>query len=428
MVKIYIETYGCSENINESEIMAGLLERAGFEIVNNEEYADLIIVNTCYVKKPTEDRIIFRLKQIKEMYPEKKLIVGGCMPEGIYNKLCNIVPHASLVSTHHITDIASVVEKTMKGKRIELIGESRKIKLCLPKIRKNELINIVPISSGCNSNCSYCCVRIAKGNLFSYPKNMIIKEISNAVRNDCKEIWITSQDNASYGMDEGKEKLPDLINSISNINGQFFVRIGMMNPRNVLPILEDLIESYKNEKIYKFLHLPLQAGDNDVLKSMNRGYTIEEFENIVKGFRKELRIQLWTDIIVGYPTETEEQFNKTLEFIKKIRPDWVNVSKYSHRPDTKASKLKLLNTKLIDKRSKIFSDETRKISFEVKQKWVGWKGNVLISERGKNKNQWFGRNSSYKPIIVESSDNILGRIKRVNIERVSPSCLFGKII
>jgi MiaB-like tRNA modifying enzyme len=427
MSKVYIETYGCSENINESEIMAGLLERSGFEIVKNEKNADLIIVNTCYVKTPTEQKIFFRLKEINEKYPKKKLIVSGCMPEKIGNRLRKTVPRASFVSTHHITDIPRAVEKVLNGKIIEMVGESEKIKLCLPKVRSNDLINIVPISSGCNSSCSYCCVRLAKGKLFSYPKDKIIKEITAAVKNGCKEIWLTSQDNASYGMDLD-ENLPSLINDISKIKGQFFVRIGMMNPKNVLPILSDLIESYKSEKVYKFLHLPLQSGDNEVLRKMNRGHDVNEFEKIIDSFRKELRMQIWTDVIVGYPGETEEQFNNTLIFINKIKPDWTNVSKYGHRPLTESSKLKSLDVKTVNDRSKIISEESRKISYKNREEWVGWEGRVLISKRGKEKNQWFGRNTSYEPVVVENKDNILAKLVKVKIENTTSSCLFGKII
>jgi threonylcarbamoyladenosine tRNA methylthiotransferase CDKAL1 len=422
MSNIYIETYGCSVSLGESEIMAGLLEQAGFNVVRNEKIADLIIVITCYVKTPTEQRILFRLKELQEKYPDKKLIISGCMPEGIYNKLVDIAPDASLVSTHHITKIVNAVKKTLEGKRVELLGESDEIKLCLPKIRKNPLIGIVPISSGCNSNCSYCCVRIAKGKLFSYPKEKIIKEVSNCINQGCKEIWITSQDNASY------KDLPELMNEISRIPGNFFVRIGMMNPNNVLPMLPDLIKAYKNYKIYNFLHLPVQSGDNEILSRMNRGYNIGDFERIVREFEENLNYQLWTDVIVGFPGETEEQFNTTLELIKRVRPDWVNVSKYGSRPDTPASKLDQLDPKVMNKRSLILSNLVREISLEKNKKWIGWKGKILISKRGKKENQWFGRNFAYKPVLIEEKNKILGKFLDVKIIEAERSYLLAECV
>lgn len=425
MPSVYIEAYGCSASQCEAEIMAGLLEAAGFDIIKNEKYADLIIIVTCYVKSPTEQRILFRIKQLKESYHDKKLIIAGCMPEGIYGTVVGIAPDASLVSTHHVKEIAQAVKKTLEGKRVEYLGKSEEVKLCLPKIRKNPMIDIVPISSGCNSSCAYCCVRFAKGKLFSYPKEMIIKEVENSIKQGCKEVWLTSQDDASYGLDEGKSRLPELLKDISNIPGKFFVRIGMMNPKNVLPILQDLIISYQSNKIYKFLHLPIQSGDDDILEKMNRGYDVENFLKIVKEFRKKLDFTLWTDVIVGFPEETEEQFENTIKIIKEIKPDWTNVSKFGLRPKTSAKNLNQINPKIISKRSEAMSEIVRKITLEKNKGWIGWKGDVLVSKKGKKPGQWLGRNLVYKLVLVESRENLLGRLVKAEIEKVDFSHLIG---
>ena len=405
MANVYIESYGCSNSQAEAEIMAGLLEKGGFEIVSNEKNADLFIVVTCYVKSPTQQKILFRVRQLIQKYPGKKMIIAGCMPESMHGKLMEVSPEASMVSTHHVKDIVKAVEKTLEGKRIEYLGESKQVKLCLPRIRKNSLIDIVPISSGCNSSCSYCCVRLAKGELFSYPESKIIKEVQDSVKQGCKEIWITSQDNASY--DNGR--LPNMMDKISKIPGSFFVRIGMMNPRNVLPILTKLIEAYRNDKIFKFLHLPVQSGDNIILKKMNRRYEVDDFERIVNGFDKNFRYQLWTDVIVGFPGETEKQFQNTFKLIEKTRPDWVNVSRYGPRPNTAASKMKQVDSKTVSRRTSRLSSLVRKLSLEKNKEWVGWKGSILIYKRGRASNQWFGRNFAYKPFLVELKGDNLGR-------------------
>jgi len=426
MPNIYIETYGCSVSQAEAEIMAGLLEKAGFNIIKNEKYADLIIVVTCYVKFPTEQRILFRMKKLQESYPKKKLIIAGCMPEGIYRKLVNIAPKASLVSTHHVKEVAQAVKKTLEGKRVEYLGKSEEIKLCLPKIRINPVIDIVPISSGCNSACAYCCVRFAKGDLFSYPKEMIIKEIESSIKQGCKEFWITSQDNASY--EDNGIRLPELLNEISNILGKFFVRVGMMNPKNVLPIIKDLVKSYQNNKIYNFLHLPIQSGDNEVLEKMNRGYRVEDFLKIVEEFRKNLKIQLWTDVIIGFPGETEEQFENTVKLIKEIKPDWVNVSKFGKRPRTPVKNLKQLPSKTISKRSGMISKIVRDISLEKNKGWINWRGDVLISKKGKNPGQWMGRNFAYKNILIENKEKLLGKFVKVKVKEVKYSHLKGVLV
>ncbi|MEM5782299.1 MAG: tRNA (N(6)-L-threonylcarbamoyladenosine(37)-C(2))-methylthiotransferase, partial [Candidatus Aenigmatarchaeota archaeon] len=426
MLKIYIESYGCSASQAESEIMAGLLNEAKFDIVKNENEANLIIIVTCYVKSSTEQKILFRIRELQELYPEKKLIIAGCMPEGIYNKLIKIAPKVSLVSTHHIKEIVKAVQKTLEEKRVEYLGKSKEIKLCLPKIRKNPIINIVPISSGCNSACSYCCVKFAKGGLFSYPVEIIIKEIENSLREGCKEIWLTAQDTASYGLDLGNFYLPTLLKEIAKIPNNFFVRVGMMNPKNVLKILSDLIEAYKSKKIYKFLHLPVQSGDDEILEKMNRNYKVKDFEMIVKEFKKNFKFQLWTDIIAGYPGESEEQFKNTINLIKKIKPDYVNISKFGARPKTEASKLKPLPSKIVKERSEIVSSIAKEIFLEKNKEWLNWEGETLVSEIGKKPNQYIGRNFAYKPILIESKENILGRLINVKIYDFTSTYLIGK--
>jgi MiaB-like tRNA modifying enzyme len=420
MQKIFIETYGCSNSQAEAEVMAGLLKRAGFEITEEEADADLIIAVTCYVKNPTEQKIIFRLKNV-----QKKLIVAGCMPEGIYSKLLRIVPSASLVSTHHVKDIVQAVEKTLQGKKVEYLGKAQEVNLCLPRMRRNPVIDIVPISSGCNSTCTYCCVRLAKGKLFSYPENMIIQEIRESLKEGCKEVWLTAQDTASYGYD-GSIKLPKLLKGISDIPEKFRVRVGMMNPKNVIPIASDLVKAFEEEKIYKFVHLPIQSGSDAVLASMNRDYEVSEFEEIVELFRKSSRYQIWTDVIVGYPTEKEEDFLETLKIIKKVKPDWVNLSKFGARPGTEAAKLKPLPPDVVKERSRKASELVKRVPLEKNKEWLGWEGEVLVSETGKTPGQWIGRNFAYKPVLIENSDNILGKFIKVRITNFNGYYLSGE--
>jgi len=200
-MKVSVESYGCSNSHAESEIMAGLLKKAGYSIT--ERGADLSVIVTCFVKKPTEQKMLHRIKELSK----KPLVIAGCMPEGLHDKLAEQFPKSSLLSTHQITRVADAVEKTLHGKRVDYTGPYIEEKLCLPRVRKNPLIGIVPISSGCNSSCSYCCVRLAKGNLRSYSYDDIIKDIKLSLKDGCREIWLTAQDTASYGMD-GKGSLP----------------------------------------------------------------------------------------------------------------------------------------------------------------------------------------------------------------------------
>ena len=338
------------------------------------------------------------------------------MPEVIKDKLESIAPNASLVSTHHIRKIARAVQMVLKNKKVEFIGDSSEIKLCLPRIRKNPVIDIVPISSGCSGACTYCAVKLAKGELFSYPKAKIIQEITESVRTGCKEVWLTSQDNASYGMDKYNEsRLPDLINSIRRIPGNFMVRIGMMNPNNIKPILNDLIKAYSSKKIYKFVHIPVQSGNNEILKKMNRKYTIEEFIEIVNAFRQYERFTIWTDIIVGYPGESEEQFRDSMKLVQKCKFDWVNISRFAKREGTVAAKLPQLPTDIMKKRTSKLTNLVNNVALERNKEWIGWEGKILISEKGKRPGQWIGRNFAYKPVVIFKSGNLLGKIIDVKV-------------
>jgi len=270
----YLETYGCSANQNNSEIISGILTTAGLSRVSKPELADISIINTCIVKAKTEEKIKHRIKELAENKKEKyKIIVAGCMPEIPELRKQLQQKNIYFLGTRNLKKISSLVRSIFENKYNEdkfLIGNE--IKLNLPKIPENKIIGITQISEGCLGDCNYCIVKLAKGRLTSYPQDMIIESIKKDLQQGCKEIWLTSQDNANYGLEKGKRELPELLNKILKLKGNFKIRLGMMDPNNVLPILEELIELYKHEKMFKFLHLPLQSGSNKILKEMNRQY------------------------------------------------------------------------------------------------------------------------------------------------------------
>jgi len=354
-MKVYLETYGCTANKSDSEIIAGLLKEKGFELVDSPENSDLNIINTCIVKTPTEQRMKFRIKQLTKI--GKPLVVAGCMTKTEQKIIEKINPNTTMIGPDSIERIVDAAEEALKGNKVIYKKNLRKPKINLPRLEKS--VHITQISTGCNGNCSYCIVKLAKGELFCYPSDLIIKDIEKAVKNGCKEIRITSQDNATYNY-EGV-KLPELLKEICKIEGKFSIRVGMMNPSSVKIILDELIDVYKNEKIRKFLHLPLQSGSDRILKLMNRGYKSKDFVEIVERFRKEIPdLFLSTDVIVGFPGETEEDFNMTLELLKNLKFDKVNISKFGPRPGTLASRMKQLNPNIIKQRSKILHEICKK--------------------------------------------------------------------
>jgi len=423
---VYIETYGCAANKSDSEIMMGILREAGFEIVNSIDLANIAVINTCIVKTPTAKRMERRIREIYSS--NKSLIVAGCMAKAEPERIEKLAPKASIIAPEGVDKIVEAVERTLNGEKV-IVDSEKKEKVLLPRIPFNKAISIVQISSGCLSACTFCETRIARGILKSYRPSSIIERIKEDVKNGFKEFWITSQDNACYGFDIGTN-LAELLNAIVKIEGNFFVRVGMMNPVHLIrkrDLLENLIQVFKNEKIFKFLHLPVQSGSNKVLKDMNRGHSVEEFLEVVKLFKKEIpEITIETDIIVGYPTETEEDFEETINLLKILEPDIVNISRFFPRPKTPAEKLKQLPIEIVNERSKKVHELVREITLKRNKKYLGESVEVFVDEIGKD-NSYIGRTMNYKPVVIKTDEDILGRILKVEIIDVKSNFLIGRI-
>ncbi|MDD5651444.1 MAG: tRNA (N(6)-L-threonylcarbamoyladenosine(37)-C(2))-methylthiotransferase [Candidatus Nanoarchaeia archaeon] len=345
MVKIFVKFYGCQANLDDESIVKGILIKNNFEIVNSINKSDIVIIGTCVVKPVTVNKI---LNQLKNAYLNKKLIIAGCMPESETEYCKKSFPKAVLVNTYNVSNILNAVNDLVNNNVRYYLGKKKESKLGLPKLIKD--IVTIQISSGCTNNCSFCGTKLAKGNIQSYSEDEILNEIKNYLKKGIKLFNISSTNNSDYGKDINTN-LVNLLKKIISIEGNFKIRIGMMNPANIENI-DELIELYKNDKVIKFIHIPVQSGSDKVLKEMNRNYKIKDFVNIVNKFRKNIKnISISTDIIVGYPTETEEDFDKTIELIKKIKPEVLNISRFGARPGTVAAKLKPLKTQIVKERS-----------------------------------------------------------------------------
>lgn len=420
MVRIFIETYGCSANFADSEQMAGLLHNAQFEIVDNIDNSDLIIVNTCTVKGPTEDKFWSRLKELKSM--GKMIVIAGCIAQTEKKKLKSY----SLIGTKQIHKVVEVVEEVINENIAKEVAFEGNPDLDLPVVRKNPIVEIVPISRGCLGKCSFCKTKAARGKLESYPIEEIVERVENAVEEGVREIWLTSQDCGCYGFDINTN-LVELLESVVQIKGKFKIRIGMMNPDHLAKILEPLIEVYKNKKIFKFLHLPVQSGDDQVLENMNRPYRAEDFVHQVESFRKAMpEITIATDIIVGFPGETDEQHWNTMSLVRKISPDAVNISKFWPRPNTLAAKMKnKVKVDVAKHRAKVLMDIFQNIAKLQNERWLEWVGPIIIDEKGKEDREWIGRNEAYKQVIVRG-DYKIGDLIKVKINKAETFALIGK--
>ncbi|MEM2338046.1 MAG: tRNA (N(6)-L-threonylcarbamoyladenosine(37)-C(2))-methylthiotransferase [Candidatus Bathyarchaeia archaeon] len=423
--RVFLKSFGCSTNLADGEVMAGCLAAAGFQLAHGLKDADIIVYNTCAVKGPTENRMINLLKNVPK---GKKLIVVGCLPLINFERLQREVTFDGAAGPALGEKIVDIVGAVFQGEKILALEDAEKAKpsLNLPRRRVNPVIGIIPISYGCLGSCAYCCVVFARGRLRSYTISEIIERVKTDLAEGVREFWLTSQDTACYGLDIGAS-LPELLRAVCSLEGDFRIRVGMMTPNMALKILDKLVEAYRDEKIFKFLHLPVQSGDNQILERMRRFYTVEDFKQIVNIFREAFpKITIATDVICGFPGETWEAFEKTMRLLEEVKPDIVNTSKFFARPRTPAAKMDgFVPFPEIKKRSSVLSRLASRIALERNKTWVGWEGEALIDEQGAVQGSWIGRNQAYKPIVVKNGENVLGKVVHVRIYNASATYLEG---
>ncbi len=419
MAKVSIATFGCTANQHDSEIMAGILSERGHSIARNGE-ADAVIVNVCTVKG--DAKAFKEIKGVREKNPGKRIVVTGCTTPRLKELVRDYDNSISLMSTHQIGQIADVVEGCAPKPE-----ERRPEKILLPRIRKNTAVAIVLISEGCLNYCSFCSTKLIKGKVHSYAMEDILETIRKEVALGAREVWITSQDSAAYGVDRYKRfAFGELMLKIAKLRGSFFVRMGMGNPDNVKRVLPQLLEALDSKNMFKFIHIPVQAGSNRVLREMNRTYKAEDFIETVKKLRsRHPRITLSTDIIVGFPTETEEEFEETLGLVRETRPQIINISRYAARPGTRAAEMPQLPDWVKKERSRKLTRIYEEMSLEENKRWVGWEGIAVVDEEGKNGTVQ-ARNPYYKPIVIKGK-HPLGEIVQVRVTGAKTHYLEGEV-
>jgi threonylcarbamoyladenosine tRNA methylthiotransferase CDKAL1 len=328
--------------------------------------------------------------------------------------------------------VVEVVRRVLAGERVVCLdGAVGALPgLGLPRVGLNPVVSVVPVGYGCLGSCAYCCVVFARGRLRSYGVGEVLERVRLDVAAGAREVWLTSQDTGCYGWDVGVN-LAGLLGALDGLEGDFRVRVGMMTPNMVMPFLDALVKAFRSEKAFKFVHLPVQSGDDGVLKRMRRFYTVREFREIVEAFRAVFPdVTLATDVICGFPGETPEAFENTLKLISEVKPDVVNVSKFFARPGTAAAEMRdaFVGLAEIKRRSTATARLAKQIALERNQRWIGWTGEILVDERGKVPGSWVGRNFAYKPVAVKSTEALLGKTLRVKVVKAFPTYLEGTLI
>ena len=420
MAKIWVEAYGCSASFADSEMISGLIVNGGHTLAQDPSESDLNLIVTCSVKDATASKMVHRIKQSQS----KPLVVAGCLPKAERQTVEKFARNASMMGPNSIGKTLQVIETTLGGSKIVALEDTDLSKVGIPKIRLNPVVGIIEIANGCMSECTFCQTKLAKGDLNSYRIGDIVRQVKRELTDGCKEIWLSSTDNGCYGLDIG-EDLSSLIDQVIQIPEDFRIRIGMMNPMFMPRIRDNLLKSFENDKVFRFLHVPVQSGSNEVLNNMKRGHTVETFKNVVRKFRTKFdSFTISTDIIVGYPTETWENFEETIELLEETRPDIVNLSRYSQRPGTVAADMAQVDAAEIKRRSKQVTELINDISLENNKKWIGWKGEVLFDESLDG--QIKGRNFAYKPIFVNGVTEI-GQTCPVRVVDATNHSLIGEI-
>jgi tRNA-2-methylthio-N6-dimethylallyladenosine synthase len=426
MPRYFIWTIGCQMNKAESQQIAGYLDSAGYQAATSFSHADLVVLNTCVVRQSAEDKILGTLgllKGLKSKHPNLQIVVTGCFVNSHTQELQRQFPHVDLLFK--------------PGDYTELITWGQKrgmpIEQRLPRYARNDSRSapspcaLISIIQGCDNFCSYCIVPYRRGREVSRPAEEIVCEVKELVKRGTKEVTLLGQNVDSYGHDlHGHPDLADLLNELSGIDELVRIRFLTNHPKDMsLKLIETMAAV---SKVCEHLELPVQSGDDNILKAMRRGYTVERYRELVHTIRSEIpRLSLSTDLIVGFPGETEEQFEHSLSLVQEMKFDVVHVAAYSPRLGTTAWREYQDNIPAEVKKERLNHVEELQTATasDINSRLRGHEVEVLVE--GKKGGKWFGRTRSNKLVFFEDAGDWLGQLAIIQIEKTSPWCLTGQI-
>jgi MiaB-like tRNA modifying enzyme len=417
-----IRTYGCTLNQADSDIIRSLLLDGGIGI-SEEKESDVAIVNTCTVKSITAQKILYRLGQLEKQ--GKRIVVTGCMAGANRDLIGRYAPGASIVTTQNIPSIAEAVNASASGARL-VMAEGNAEERLEHLTSFGGVIARVPVNDGCLSSCSFCETKLARGPLRSFSEETITRAVEQAVKAGAKEIQLTSQDMAAYGRDR-KTDMIELLQKIDGIGGSFRVRVGMMNPEHLGRRVKELADMLNSPRFYRFIHIPIESGSDRVLKAMGRKYTVGQVEACVDYLRESVKgIGIETDLIVGFPGETDGEFAESLTAIRKLRFEVVNISRFGARPHAEASRMEQLPKEAINERSREATRVVRAVQRRINERYIGKEVDVLFTEEARGSMN--GRADSYRQVVVMKGQARIGDRRKVLVDRVSANVLYGKVL
>lgn len=433
MKKFYIRTFGCQMNINDSQKMSGMLKTLGYEPTNNWEEADVILVNTCSVREKPDQKVLSALgefKKVKNKNPDAIIGVCGCLAQRAGYEILQKAPYINMVfGTTNIHHLPQLLEEAKQGNKaveiLEEIDENENQLDSYPTVRDNKYTAYVTVIRGCDKKCTYCIVPTTRGKERSRRIGEIIQEVQWLVEDGVKEIHLIGQNVTAYGKDLGDVKFYELLYAVANVNGVERIRFTTGHPRdldiNTIKAMADI------PQVCEALHLPIQAGSDKILKAMDRGYTQKEYLEKIELLKKYIPdIALSTDIIVGFPGETYEDYLETVKVVKEVKYDQIFAFKYSPRPGTPAANLKMTeDPKTLSKWLTDLINIQKDIAFEKNLAYEGKKVEVLVEEEKDGK--LVGRSRTNKLVYFEGKHNLLGKLVDVKITKANRFSLEGTI-
>ncbi|AEM38781.1 RNA modification enzyme, MiaB family [Pyrolobus fumarii 1A] len=411
VTRVYIETYGCALNHADSAIMSSVLASRGYTIVDSIEDADVIIINTCTVRLDTEQRMVKRIKEVWRKYGKsKRIVIAGCLAKAQPYLVKRVAPGAVLVSPGNVHRIYLAVES---GTEL-LVEDPLERKRLPPRPWKHGVVAEVVIQEGCLSDCAFCITKFARRYLRSQPIEEIVDYVKKLVEAGVVEIRLTGQDTATYGVDiYGKRMLPKLLEEIASVvespdGCKAYVRVGMMSPDQALPFWDELLDIMSHPCIFKFLHIPVQSGDDRVLRVMRREYTVDEYRRMVYEARSKLPgVTIATDIIVGHPGEDEEAFENTVRLVEELLFERVHLAQYTPRPRTLAARLPQVPDPVKKERSRRLQRVIEDVGYRVHASYVGANALLVVTEEG-SEGTLVARTHNYMQVILPPGSANLG--------------------
>ena len=432
---IFIKTFGCQMNEYDSNRIYDSVSKIGFTKTNDQSNAECFILNTCHIRDKAKEKVYHEIGRIKKLYKGKKkpiMIVAGCVAQAENQEMLNRETYIDIIigpqSYHKINNLLEKYTRDKKEEETEFDTVSKFNYFDDIKNKDNKVSTYLTIQEGCDKFCHFCVVPYTRGPEYSRPFNQIINETEQLIKNGAKEIILLGQNVNAYSYKENSKefRISDLINHLNQYNELDRIRYTTSHPKDMT---DDLIECYSSsKKLMPFVHLPIQSGSDKILKLMNRKHTVEDYLRVYTKLKKiNPEIEFSSDFIIGYPGETEKEFNETLNLLEKIK--FINSFSFifSPRPGTKAATLEMIHKDVTKERLIIIQKKLFNNQIDMNKSMENNAIEVLVENKLENQNKYFGRNKFLSSVIFDGNQNHLGKLVRVNIKSSNQNTLFGKI-